>query len=59
MILMQYTGIVLLFRHMKPTTFCWRVILSATQFNEKCPATILRRSDNAILYLEPASAVKL
>ena len=31
MILMQYTGIVLLFRHMKPTTFCWRVILSATQ----------------------------
>ena len=27
--------------------------------NEKCPATILRRSDNAILYLEPASAVKL
>ena len=27
--------------------------------NEKCPATILRRSDNAILYLEPASAAKL
>ena len=27
--------------------------------NEKCPATILRRSDNAILYLAPASAVKL
>jgi len=26
---------------------------------EKCPATILRRSDNATLYLEPASAVNL
>ena len=27
--------------------------------SEKCPATILRRSDNAVLYLEPASAAKL
>ena len=27
--------------------------------NEKCPATILRRSDNAVLYLEPDSAAKL
>ena len=26
---------------------------------ERCPATILRRSDNAVLYLEPASAAKL
>ena len=26
---------------------------------EKCPATVLRRSDNATLYLEPASAAKL
>ena len=27
--------------------------------SEKCPATILRRSDNAILYLEPDSAARL
>ena len=27
--------------------------------SEKCPATILRKSDNAILYLEPASAAKI
>lgn len=27
--------------------------------DERCPATILRRSDNAVLYLEPASAAKL
>ena len=32
MTLMQYMGIVWLFKHMKPTTSCWRVILSATQF---------------------------
>ena len=29
------------------------------EIDEKCPATILRRSDNAILYLEPASAARL
>ena len=29
------------------------------EIGEKCPATILRRSENAILYLEPASAAKL
>ena len=42
MILMQYTGIVLLFRHMKPTTFCWRVILSATQLNQCEVDAVLR-----------------
>jgi len=26
---------------------------------EKCPATVLRRSENAVLCLEPASAAKL
>ena len=26
---------------------------------EKCPATLLRRSENAVLYLEPASAAKV
>ena len=29
------------------------------EIGEKCPATILRRSDNAVLYLEPASAAEL
>lgn len=29
------------------------------EIGEKCPATVLRQSDNAILYLEPASAAKL
>ena len=33
-------------------TLTWEV-------GEKCPATILRRSGNAVLYLEPASAAKL
>ena len=29
------------------------------EIDERCPATVLRRSDNATLYLEPASAAKL
>ena len=29
------------------------------EIGEECPATILRRSDNAVLYLEPASAAEL
>lgn len=29
------------------------------EIGEECPATILRRSDNAVLYLEPASAAGL
>ena len=29
------------------------------EIGEKCPATVLRRSDNATLYLEPASAAKI
>ena len=29
------------------------------EISEKCPATVLRQNDNAILYLEPDSAAKL
>ena len=35
----------------------WRTL--TWEIGEKCPATILRRSENAVLYLEPASAAKL
>ena len=50
MILMQYTGIVLLFRHMKPTTFCWRVILSATQLVECKAVSVLTSTHRAQLF---------
>ena len=45
MTLMQYMGIVWLFKHMKPTTSCWRVILSATQLKQWIIADYNRKQE--------------